>query len=178
MTDDTETRARGLKVLLFDVDGVLTDGATLVHGDGSEALRFDIRDGLGLVAAQRAGLAAGVVSSRALPAAGHRAAQLGLRHVLLGVTDKLTAVSRVLAQEGVDFDALGYMGDDLVDLPVLARAGLAAAPADAAADVKACARLVTRASGGHGAVREFIEFVLRARGEWERTLASYHRERT
>ncbi len=178
MTDDTETRARGLKVLLFDVDGVLTDGATLVHGDGSEALRFDIRDGLGLVAAQRAGLAAGVVSSRALPAVGHRAAQLGLRHVLLGVTDKLAAVSRVLAQEGVDFDALGYMGDDLVDLPVLARAGLAAAPADAAADVKACARLVTRASGGHGAVREFIEFVLRARGEWERTLASYHRERT
>jgi 3-deoxy-D-manno-octulosonate 8-phosphate phosphatase (KDO 8-P phosphatase) len=172
-----ETRARGLRVLLFDVDGVLTDATTLVHGDGSESLRFDIRDGLGLVVAQRAGLVAGVVSSRATAATEHRAAHLGLRHVLLGVHDKLDAVSRVLAHEGVGFDALGYMGDDLVDLPVLARAGLAAAPADAVPDVRSRAHLVTVAGGGRGAVREFVEFVLRAQDSWSAVLAGYDRPR-
>jgi 3-deoxy-D-manno-octulosonate 8-phosphate phosphatase (KDO 8-P phosphatase) len=164
-------------VLLFDVDGVLTDGSTLVHADGSESLRFDIRDGLGLVAAQRSGLVAGVVSSRATAAAERRAAQLGLRHVLLGVHDKLDAVSRILAHEQVGFEALGYMGDDLVDLPVLARAGLAAAPADAVADVRARAHVVTAAGGGRGAVRELVEFVLRAQDAWGAVLAGYERPR-
>lgn len=172
-----EARARRLRVLLFDVDGVLTDGSTVVHGDGTESMRFDIRDGLGLVTARRAGLATGVVSARAAAAVEHRANQLGLRHVLLGVHDKLDAVSRVLAHEGVGFEALGYMGDDLVDLPVLARAGLGAAPADARPEVRSRARLVTTAPGGRGAVREFVEFVLRAQGAWDGIVAAYDGER-
>ena len=173
MTPDLAARARALRALLLDVDGVLTDGTTLVHADGTESLRFDIRDGLGLVLAQRAGLVTGVVSARATTAVEHRAAQLGLRHVLLGVHDKLDAVSRVLAHEGVGFEALGYMGDDLVDLRVLARAGVSAAPADAMPDVRPRVALVTAARGGRGAVREFVEGVLRARGAWAPLLAEY-----
>lgn len=167
------TRARRLRVLLFDVDGVLTDGTTEIHADGRESMRFDIRDGLGLVAAQKAGLVTGVVSARAAAPVEHRAAHLGLRHVLLGVHDKLDAVTRVLAHEGVGFEALGYMGDDLVDLAVLRRAGLSAAPGDAVPDVRPRVHLVTTAGGGRGAVREFVEFVLRAQGAWEGILAAY-----
>lgn len=162
----SEARATRVRLLFVDVDGVLTDGTTVLHADGTEALRFDIRDGLGLVLAQRAGLITGIVSARATAAAERRAAQLGLRHVLLGVQDKLEAVTRVLDWEGLAFDDLAYMGDDLVDLPVLARAGLAAAPADAVAEVVASSHLLTRARGGHGAVRELVEFVLRAQGRW------------
>lgn len=170
-----EARAARVRVLLFDVDGVLTDGTTLVDAEGRESLGFDIRDGLGLVAAQRAGLIAGVVSSRAVAAAQHRAAALGLRHALLGVHDKLDAVTRVLAHEGVGFEALAYMGDDLVDLPVLARAGLSAAPADAVPDVRARVHLVTTAAGGRGAARELVELVLRAQDTWTAVVEGYDR---
>lgn len=173
-----EQRARAVRLLLLDVDGVLTDGSTTVHADGTESMRFDIRDGLGLVAARRVGLVTGVVSARSAAPVAHRAAQLGLRHVLLGVEDKLAAVTGVLAQEGLAPEALAYMGDDLVDLAVLARAGLAVAPADARPEVRAEAHLVTAAPGGRGAVRECVEFVLRAQGAWETVVAGYRGART
>lgn len=173
MTADQLARARRVGVLLFDVDGVLTDATTLVHADGTESMRFHIRDGLGLVAAQRAGLVVGLVSARASAPTEQRAAHLGLRHVLLGVHDKLDAVRRVLEWERVDFDALAYMGDDLVDLAVLSRAGLALAPADAVAEVRKRAHVVTAASGGHGAVREAVELILRAQEKWDAIVTGY-----
>jgi 3-deoxy-D-manno-octulosonate 8-phosphate phosphatase (KDO 8-P phosphatase) len=166
-------RASRVRLLLFDVDGVLTDGTTLVDAGGNESLRFDIRDGLGLVCAQRAGLVIGLVSARAPAPVAHRAAQLGIRHVALGVDDKLAAVARLAGAEQAGLDEVAFMGDDLVDLPVMARVGLAIAPADAAHEVRERAHVCTTARGGRGAVREAVEFVLRAQDRWAAVVGGY-----
>jgi 3-deoxy-D-manno-octulosonate 8-phosphate phosphatase (KDO 8-P phosphatase) len=168
-----EERAGRLRLLLFDVDGVLTDGVVIMHADGSESKGFHIKDGAGIVWAQRAGLTVGLLSARASGATTHRAAQLGVRVIQQGVPSKLEAFDRILRDTGAADDAVGYMGDDLLDLPVLRRAGLAAAPADAVREVRDAAHWVSAAPGGRGAVREFIEMVLRAQGRWEAVLAEY-----
>jgi 3-deoxy-D-manno-octulosonate 8-phosphate phosphatase (KDO 8-P phosphatase) len=166
-------RARTLRLLLFDVDGVLTDGTIVVHGDGSEAKRFSIRDGAALVWAQRAGLSTGVLSGRISAATERRAAELGLTVVVQGRADKRAAYLDVLAAHGLTDEQVAFMGDDLMDLPVIARVGLSAAPADAASDVQARVHWVSTRPGGRGAVREFIEMVLRARGEWDALVRPY-----
>jgi 3-deoxy-D-manno-octulosonate 8-phosphate phosphatase (KDO 8-P phosphatase) len=159
--------------LLFDVDGVLTDGTVVVHADGSESKAFSIRDGAAIVWAQRAGLTVALLSARRSGSTAQRAAQLAIRHVHQGVTSKPETYARILRDTGMTDEAVGYMGDDLVDLPVFARAGLAVAPADAAPEVAARAHWVTRAPGGRGAVREFIELVLRAQHKWDAIVADY-----
>ena len=166
-------RAARVRMVLFDVDGVLTDGTTLVDGEGRESLRFDIRDGLGIVCAGRAGLATGVVSARNTAAAGSRAAALAMTHVRLGVDDKLATVEALVALEGVTMEEVAFVGDDLVDLPVLARVGFAAAPADAAPEVRARAHLVCGALGGRGAAREVVEYILKVQGRWAAVVAGY-----
>jgi 3-deoxy-D-manno-octulosonate 8-phosphate phosphatase (KDO 8-P phosphatase) len=155
-----EARAKGLRLLLFDVDGVLTDGSVLIGSDGWEAKPFSIRDGAAIVMAQREGLVVGLLSGRPSDATTRRAAELGIGLVVQGGPDKRGAFAKIVASE------VGYMGDDLLDLPVLARAGLAAAPADAVAEVRERVHWVSRHGGGRGAVREFIELVLRARERW------------
>lgn len=162
-----EERASRVRLLLFDVDGVLTDGTVVMHADGSESKGFNIRDGAALVWAQRAGLTVGLLSARASGATTQRAAQLSIHLVRQGVGNKLEAYDSILSHARVTDEAVGYMGDDLVDLSVFARVGLAAAPADAAPEVAARAHWVSRAPGGRGAVREFIEMVLRAQGIWD-----------
>src|SRR5437763_2270212 len=156
-----------LKLLLFDVDGVLTDGTILVHGDGSESKQFNIKDGAAMVWAQRAGLRIGLLSARSADATAIRAAQLGLTVVVQGSANKLAGYEQILADHGLSDGDVGYMGDDLQDLPVLRRAGFSAAPADAAAEVRETVHWVSRAGGGRGAVRECIEHVLRAHGAWQ-----------
>lgn len=168
-----EARARTIRLILLDVDGVLTDGTVHIHADGSESKGFSIRDGAALVWAQRAGLTVGLLSARESGATAHRAAQLAIRLVHQGVTSKLETYERILKETGVAEDAVAYMGDDLVDLAVLARAGLAAAPADAAAEVTARAHWVSRAPAGRGAVREFVEMVLRAQRKWDGIVAGH-----
>lgn len=160
-------RASRIRLLLFDVDGVLTDGVVIMHADGTESKGFHIRDGAALVWAQRAGLQVGLLSARASGATTQRAAQLAIRLVVQGVASKLAAYEQILRDANLPDDAVAYMGDDLVDLPVLARAGLAAAPADAAAEVRAGAHWVSDAAGGRGAVRAFIEMVLKAQDRWD-----------
>jgi 3-deoxy-D-manno-octulosonate 8-phosphate phosphatase (KDO 8-P phosphatase) len=171
-----EGKAARLRLLLFDVDGVLTDGSILLHSDGTESKQFHIRDGAGLVWAQRAGLLTGLISARTSPATAHRAVQLAIRIVVQGAGSKLKAYEQILAEQGLADDQVAFMGDDLLDLPVLARAGVSAAPADAAADVRARVDWVSTAAGGRGAVREFVEFVLRAQGSWERIVTEYSGE--
>jgi 3-deoxy-D-manno-octulosonate 8-phosphate phosphatase (KDO 8-P phosphatase) len=166
-------RASRIRLLLFDVDGVLTDGVIVMHGDGSESKGFHIRDGAAIVWAQRAGLTVGLISARASGATAQRAAQLAVRIVVQGVSSKLGAYEQIVRDAGLSDDAVAYMGDDLLDLPVLARVGLAAAPADAAREVLDRAHWVSAASGGRGAVREFIEMVLRAQDRWETVIRSY-----
>ena len=164
---------QAIKLLLFDVDGVLTDGTILVHADGSESKQFNIRDGAGLVWAQRAGLMVGLLSARGADATGVRANQLGITIVVQGAANKLTGYEQILADHGLTDDQVGYMGDDLQDLPVLRRAGFSAAPADAAPEVRAAVQWVSASGGGRGAARECIEHVLRAQGLWRTAVSDY-----
>jgi 3-deoxy-D-manno-octulosonate 8-phosphate phosphatase (KDO 8-P phosphatase) len=173
MTAPVQAKAQRIRLLLFDVDGVLTDGAILLHPDGQEAKRFDIRDGTGIVWAQRAGLLTGVLSARASAATLQRTSQLGMPIVYQGVLNKLEAFEEILSQQGVDAAAVAYMGDDLLDLPVLRRVGLSAAPADAVEEVRQRVDFVSSAKGGAGAARDLIEAVLRAQGRWQTIVDSY-----
>jgi 3-deoxy-D-manno-octulosonate 8-phosphate phosphatase (KDO 8-P phosphatase) len=168
-------KASRIRLLLFDVDGVLTDGIVVMHADGSESKGFHIRDGAAIVWAQRAGLPVGLLSSRSSGATAQRAAQLAVRIVVQGVANKLEAYERIVREAGLTDEAVSYMGDDLVDLPVLARAGLSASPADAAPEVRERTDWVSSVPGGRGAVREFIELVLRSQSRWDDVAARYIR---
>jgi 3-deoxy-D-manno-octulosonate 8-phosphate phosphatase (KDO 8-P phosphatase) len=173
-----EAKAARIKLLLFDVDGVLTDGQVLVHADATESKSFGIRDGIAIVWAQRAGLKVGLLSARNSPTTPHRAAQLGVSLVHQGVASKLQAYEGILAAEGVSDKDVAYMGDDIVDLGVLARVGLSAAPADAVAEVRAAVHWVSDATGGHGAVRQLIETILRVQKRWDAIVAAHGVEST
>ena len=166
-------RAERIKLVLFDVDGVLTDGKLLLQADGSESKQFDIKDGTGIVLAQRAGLKVGFLSARVSPPTQHRAAQLGVTLVHQGVSSKIETYEHIVDKLVLEDEEVAYMGDDIVDLPVLSRVGLAAAPADAAPDVRARVHWVSQAPGGCGAARELIELILRAQRAWESVLLEY-----
>jgi 3-deoxy-D-manno-octulosonate 8-phosphate phosphatase (KDO 8-P phosphatase) len=168
-----DAKASRVRLLLFDVDGVLTDGAVFVHADGTESKGFHIRDGAGLVWAQRAGLLVGFLSARASSSTTQRAAQLSIRLVSQGVVNKLVGYEEIVREAGVADDAVAYMGDDLLDLPVLARVGLSAAPADAVAEVRERVDWVSPSVGGRGAVRELVELVLRAQHRWDEVVKEY-----
>jgi 3-deoxy-D-manno-octulosonate 8-phosphate phosphatase (KDO 8-P phosphatase) len=169
-------QASKIKLLLFDVDGVLTDGKILLHADGSESKQFDIKDGTGIIWAQRAGLTVGLLSARTSAATGQRAAQLGVTLVHQGVASKLESYEQIIDSLLLDDEQVAYMGDDVLDLPVLIRVGLATAPADAVADVRSRVHWVSSARGGQGAARDLIEVILRAQGRWDALLAEYVEE--
>jgi 3-deoxy-D-manno-octulosonate 8-phosphate phosphatase (KDO 8-P phosphatase) len=166
-------KASRIQLLLLDVDGVLTDGGVIFHADGSESKAFHIRDGAGIVWAQKAGLTIGLLSARSSGATAHRAAQLAVRIVEQGVKSKLKTYERIVRDAQVDDAHVAYMGDDLLDLPVLMRVGLSAAPADAAPEVKERVTWVSSVGGGRGAVRELIELILRAQNKWDEVLREY-----
>jgi len=169
-------RAARIKLLLCDVDGVLTDGSVFIGGE-REVKRFNIRDGLGLILAQRAGLKVGWVSARPSVVTEMRAKELKI-DFLVQQGDKISktgAIEKLLAREKFNWDEVCFVGDDVVDLGPLARAGLGVAVADARPQVKAAADFVTRAAGGRGAVREVIEMILRAQGKWEPVIAVYRK---
>ena len=171
--DDVARRARNVRLLLMDVDGVLTDGTILLSADGTESKAFNIKDGAAIVWAQRAGLLTGLLSARPSAAAERRAFELGITIVSLGRSDKRSAYADILAANQLNDDQVAFMGDDLMDLPVLSRVGLSAAPSDAAADVRASVHWVSSQPSGHGAVREFAEVLLRARGRWDALVGGY-----
>jgi 3-deoxy-D-manno-octulosonate 8-phosphate phosphatase (KDO 8-P phosphatase) len=162
-----------IKMLVFDVDGVLTDGTILVHADGSESKSFNIKDGAAIVWAQRAGLSIALLSARSADATAVRAAQLGISTIVQGSANKIAGFEQILTGAGLIDEQVGYMGDDLQDLPVLRRAGFSAAPADASPEVRAAVQWVSASSGGRGAVRECIEHVLRAQGTWRSAVADF-----
>ncbi len=165
VTADALERARRLQLMVFDVDGVLTDGR-LWYGPQGEALKaFHVRDGHGLKMLAANGVTPAILSGRRSAAVEARAAELGLQHVLQGVQDKRPAYEGLLAQLGLDAGSAGYMGDDLPDVPVLSHCALACAPREAHARALRCAHYVAEAPAGAGAVREVCEFVLRAQGK-------------
>jgi 3-deoxy-D-manno-octulosonate 8-phosphate phosphatase (KDO 8-P phosphatase) len=166
-------RARRIRLVLLDVDGVLTDGKIAVHADGSESKTFDIRDGTGIVLAQKAGVRVGLLSARQSAATTERANQLRIAIVRQGALDKLATYEALLAELDLDDHDVAFMGDDLLDLPVLGRVGLAAAPADAVSEVKAVVHWVSQSRGGDGAVRELAEMVLKAQDRWDVLVAEW-----
>lgn len=166
-------RAALIKLILFDVDGVLTDGKLLLHADGSESKRYDIKDGTGIVLAQRAGIRVGFLSARLSPATQLRATQLGVTLVHQGIASKLETYEQIADELRLDDEQIAYMGDDIVDLAVLTRVGLATAPADAVEEVRARVDWISHCAGGNGAARELVELVLRAQQRWEPVLLEY-----
>jgi len=166
-------RARRLEWILLDVDGVLTDGRLIYGPEGEQWKVFDVRDGAGLKLAQKAGLKVGILSGRGNEALRCRAAELELDALIMDCADKAAAFSELLAARQTAAERVAFMGDDLLDLPVLLRCGLSFAPSDAAPDVRERVHRVLQHRGGHGAVREMCEVVLRARGAWEPLLAAY-----
>ncbi len=170
-------RARRVKLLGLDVDGVLTDNGIWVGpvgGEGVELKRFDISDGLGLIVLRFSSIDVAWVSGRQSAATAQRAQELRIPTVIQDSgARKLPAVEQLLADKGLGWEDLAFVGDDLADLPVLKRAGLPITVANGCPEARALAAWVTNAEGGHGAVREVVEGLLRARGEWDASLASY-----
>jgi 3-deoxy-D-manno-octulosonate 8-phosphate phosphatase (KDO 8-P phosphatase) len=171
-----DAKAGRIKLVLFDVDGVLTDGRVTIHADGTESKTFGIRDGIAMVWAQRAGVRVGFLSARMSPTTPYRAAQLNITLVYQGVLNKLSSYERILADLKLIDDDVAYMGDDVVDLAVLARAGLSAAPSDAVEEVRSRVDWISASPGGGGAARELIELILRAQNLWDGIVDVYLNE--
>lgn len=167
------TRAKRVRLMLFDVDGVLTDGR-LWYGPSGEALKaFHVLDGHGVKMLAQSGVAVAILSGRSSPAVAQRATELGITHVLQGVDDKLAAFGPLAARLGVTADQAGFMGDEVADLPLLRRCALACAPRQAHPLVLKHAHYVARAPAGSGAAREVCEFLMRAQGTLEAALGRY-----
>jgi 3-deoxy-D-manno-octulosonate 8-phosphate phosphatase (KDO 8-P phosphatase) len=156
-----------IRLFLCDVDGVLTDGSVFIGGE-EELKQFNIRDGLGLVRLRGEGIKAGWISGRPSATTAQRARELRIDFLRQEKGSKVCVVERLLAQTGFRWEEVCYMGDDIVDLGVLSRAGVAVAVADGVAEARAAADYITRAGGGHGAVREVVELILKAQNKWRR----------
>jgi 3-deoxy-D-manno-octulosonate 8-phosphate phosphatase (KDO 8-P phosphatase) len=166
-------RARKTRLLIMDVDGVLTDGRIIQDCHGHELKVFDVKDGHGIVMAHRAKLRTGLISGRESETITRRAEELGIELVFQKIWNKLEVYERILVDTALTHDEVAYIGDDLIDIPLLRRVGLAVAVADAVEEVKAVCHFITQRPGGQGAVREVIELILRAQGYWDTLLERY-----
>ena len=160
-------------MLITDVDGVLTDGTIIIGGDGTESKKFNLLDGHGIKMWHRAGLATAFISGRDTPATSIRASQLNVNYVFQGCKKKLPAFEELLEKAGLSENQVAYIGDDLMDLPLVKRAGLGVAVAGSASELKDVADYVTTAQGGDGAVREVIEYILKDTGKWQELIQRY-----
>ena len=171
--DDALARAKELKLMIFDVDGVMTDGMLYYSERGEELKAFNIQDGHGIKMLKRYGVEVALITARSSRAVELRAANLGIAHLYQGVEDKRGAFAALLAQLGLAAAQSGYMGDDLLDLPLITRCGFAATVPAAPQALMRRAHYVARAGGGHGAVREVCEFILRSQGALERAISAH-----
>lgn len=165
--------ARAVRLLVLDVDGVMTDGGIIIDDEGRETKVFHVRDGFGIRLWQRLGGEAAIITGRTSRVVAHRAAELRIRHVMQGVAEKSEALAALLARTGGTARETAAIGDDLNDLPLLAAVGYPLAVADAAPEVRRAARFVTSRPGGRGAVREAIEHLLVAQGRWIEALGLF-----
>ena len=167
-------RLAPIKLVIFDVDGVLTDGRIIIDDEGNETKFFHVRDGHGLKLLQRAGLKAALLTGRQSRVVLLRAAELGIELIYQGAKNKLEPYEKILKDLSLTEAEVAFAGDDLVDLPVMRRVGLAMAPADAIDEVKAAAHYVCRQAGGRGAVREMVELILKGQDRWNKLVARYY----
>ena len=168
-------RARGVRMIVFDVDGVLTDGSLFYGDDGQEYKAFNSRDGHGIKMLRASGVEPAIITGRTSQVVLFRARNLGIVHLFQGADDKLVAFEKLLASVSLTPAQIAYMGDDVVDLPVLRRCGLAISVPDAPDEVKARSHYITRAGAGRGAAREACELIMRAQDTWAAQLALYDR---
>ena len=175
LASDALARARRVRLVIFDVDGVLTDGRLWYGPNGEELKAFHAFDGNGVKLLLAAGLKAAILSGRRSPAVAERAKELGIEHVVQGADDKKSAFRSLVRRLNIKAQAAAYMGDDVVDLGVLLRCGFACAPHEAPEEVRRRVHYVASASAGHGAAREVCEFILEAQGKLGRVLARYSR---
>lgn len=162
-----------IKLLLLDVDGVLTDGRIIYDSEGGETKSFDVKDGHGLKLLQRAGIRVGIITGRQSAIVARRAEELGIELVYQGAKDKSLPFNEIMQKLALAPEEIAYVGDDLVDLPVMRKVGFAATVADAVDDVKPFADMVTKLPGGRGAVREICEFILKESGRWSAVTRHY-----
>jgi len=173
MTDEKDVNLAEIKLLVMDVDGVLTDGTIIINDDGSEGKRFNLLDGHGIKMWHRASLSTAFISGRASSATTVRANQLDIKHVMQGCKKKLPVFESLLSEVGLSAEQVAYIGDDLMDLPLVKRAGFGVAVSNAVEELKRQADYVTSVPGGGGAVREVIEYILKNTGKWEALLGRY-----
>ena len=173
MSPDAAERARKIRLMIFDVDGVMTDGTLYLCDDGQEFKAFNTRDGLGMKLLKESGVQMAIITGRTSDAVTRRAENTGVSHYFEGVDDKLEAFLALAADLGVPHEACAFMGDDVVDLPPMRRCGLAITVPAAPPLVKDHAHLITTHEGGRGAVREAVEFIMQAQGTLDAQLAQY-----
>ena len=166
-------RAARVKIMIFDVDGVLTDGSLTYDANGEITKTFFVLDGLGIQLLNRTGVRTAIISARRSPIVDRRASDLGITHVFQGQHDKRLAFAELLEQTGVTAEECGYIGDDVIDLPLLTRVGFAVTVPSGHPEVQHRAHYVTKNAGGRGAVREVCDMVMRAQGTYEQALAPY-----
>jgi 3-deoxy-D-manno-octulosonate 8-phosphate phosphatase (KDO 8-P phosphatase) len=165
--------ARNIKLLVIDVDGVMTDGSIILDNEGNEYKMFHVRDGHGIRMILRAGLKVAIITGRQSKVVEIRARELGITDVYQRCHEKTSALDRIMKKYGIGFAEVAYMGDDIVDVPVLRRAGIPIAVNDASDEARKSAFMITRNSGGRGAVREVCDFLLKAKGLWEAATKEY-----
>jgi 3-deoxy-D-manno-octulosonate 8-phosphate phosphatase (KDO 8-P phosphatase) len=170
---EVERRARRIKLLLMDCDGVLTDGRLELLENGDEQKTFHARDGQGITLFHRVGLKTGIISGRTSSAVERRARDLGMTYLRQEAKDKIEALEEVLAAAGLEVDQCAYIGDDLADIPVMLRVELAVAVGDAVFETRQAAHYVTELPGGRGAVREVTDLILKAQGHWHELMKGF-----
>lgn len=168
-----EARAQNIKLLILDVDGVLTDGQIIFGRDGELMKNFHSQDGLGITAAHRAGLKTAIITGRESQIVHLRSSELKIMDVYQGSISKIEALTALIAKYSLKLEEVAYVGDDLLDLPVMIQVGLSCAVANAVTEVKQRAHFVTVRPGGHGAVREVVEFILKAQEKWDDIVNAY-----
>lgn len=166
-------KIRRIKLLILDADGVMTDGSIIYTDAGSEIKAFNVRDGHGIKLLMRAGIGVAIITARESKVMAHRAKNLGITDLYQGRIDKITAFDEILKEKVLNPIQVAYIGDDIIDLPVLRQVGFSVAVADAVDDVKERVDYVTTACGGKGAIREVVELLLKSQGKWEEILKRY-----
>jgi 3-deoxy-D-manno-octulosonate 8-phosphate phosphatase (KDO 8-P phosphatase) len=173
MSRSIKNKLKKIKLLLLDVDGVLTDGSIIYDDNNVETKKFNVKDGLGLRLLMDSGVKVGIVTGRVSSSLKHRCNNLGIKTLFEGIHDKAEALEKIMHQTGVDAEGIAFVGDDLPDIAIMNRVGFSVAVADAHENVREKADMVTSAKGGRGAVREICEAILKAGGKWEVILSRY-----
>ena len=173
MKKNINEKLKKIKMLILDVDGVMTDGGIIMDSDGRELKKFNVRDGHGLKLLQRYGIKVAILTGRQSEVVKYRAKDLEIKDVYQKVFNKKEVFEKILMKHKLSADEVAYMGDDIIDIPVLKRVGFSAAVADAVDVVKKSVDYITKNTGGHGAVRELCEMILQAQGKWEEVAAKY-----